>query len=157
MTKAEESKEMYFFDQGALIKRYLARESGVRKINEIFTSYAQVYTSGLAFGGAVSELRRMLENDHQAEMMIPLLLGDIKSGRLKVLETKPGPVQEEVNAIREIESKYSLKPLEIFHLAMTRLFLKEIRNEKEPVFVSTEKSHTELMKELGHPVLVIEE
>jgi len=154
--KAEESKTMYFFDKSVLLKRYLMRESGVRKINEIFTSYSQVYTSGLIFGEVVSELKRTLENE-KAEMILPLLLGDVKSGRLKVLETKPGPVQEEVNVIREIQGKYALKPLDVFQMAMTRLYLKEIQNEKAPVFVSSEKSHADLMRELGHQVLFIEE
>lgn len=155
-TKAEESKEMYFFDKGALLRRYLTRESGLRKINEIFTSYAQVYTSGLIFGEVVSELARTLENE-KAEMILPLLLGDVKSGRLRVLETKPGPVEEEVNAIRELGSKYPLKPLVLFEMAMTRLYLKQIQNDKAPIFVSTERTHIDMMRELGHQTLLIEE
>lgn len=153
--KAEESQQIYFFDRSVLLSRYQARENGVRKINEIFTSYAQIYTSGLIFGEVVCELKRTLEND-KAESILPLLLGDVKSGRLKVLETKPGPVQEEVNAIREIQSKHSLKPLEVFDLALTRLYLKEIQNGKAPVFVSTDKSSVNLMKELGCETLLIE-
>ncbi|GEM_PF-2825341 len=154
--KAEESKQKYFFDKSALLARYLARESGVRKINEIFTSYAQIYTSGLIFGEVVAELKKSLDGE-KAETILPLLLGDVKSGRLKVLETKPGPVDSEVAAIREIQAKFPAKPLDIFELAFTRLYLKELKNETVPVFVSVEKSRAELMKALGHETLVIEE
>jgi len=161
-SKAEESQQIYFFDRSALLRRYQTRENGVRKINEIFTSYAQIYTSGLIFGEVVSELKRTLAND-KAESILPLLLGDMKSGRLKVLETKPGPVQEEVNAIREVQLNWSgagpiveLKPLEVFDLALTRLYLKEIQNGKTPVFVSADRSSVNLMKELGCETLLIE-
>ncbi|MBI4972127.1 MAG: hypothetical protein HZC17_09930 [Candidatus Omnitrophica bacterium] len=154
--KVEESQQKYFFDRGALLRRYQARESGVRKINEIFTSYSQLYTSGLIFGEVIAELKRILEND-KAESILPLLLGDVKSGRLKILETKPGPVQEEVNAIRAVQSKLALKPLDVFDLALTRLYLKEIQDGKAPVFVSTDKSAAQTLKELGHETLLIEE
>ena len=153
--KAEESQQIYFFDRSALLSRYRARENGVRKISEIFTSYAQIYTSGLIFGEVVSELKRTLEND-KAESILPLLLGDVKSGRLKVLETKPGPVQEEVNAIKEVQSKHDLKPFEVFDLALTRLYLKDIQNGKAPVFVSADKPSINVMKELGCETLLIE-
>lgn len=152
--KAEESQQIYFFDRSALLSRYQARENGVRKINEIFTSYAQIYTSGLIFGEVVSELKRTLAGD-KAESILPLLLGDVKSGRLKVLETKPGPVQEEVGAIKEIQSKHSLKPFEVFDLALMRLNLKEIQNGKVPVFVSVDKTAVNVMKELGCEILLI--
>ena len=154
-TKEEESKQIYFFDVSTLLLRYQTRENGIRQINEIFTSYSQVYTSGLIFGEVVGELKRTL-NAESAEKMIPLLLGDVKSGRLRVLEIKPGSVEEEVAEIRQVQGRFPLKPLEIFHLAITRFFLKSLRGGKEPVFVSLEERYIDVIKELGHSTLLVE-
>ena len=153
-SKADESKQIYFFDDTALLTRYVTRENGVRQINEIFTSYSQIYTTGIIFGTVVGELGKVLDAE-KAEATVPLLLGDVKSGRLKVLETKPGPVDEAVKAIRLVQSKFQLAPLDVFHLALIHLHLREIQGEKPPVFVSQNKGRTDLMRELGHETLSV--
>ncbi|MBI4399100.1 MAG: PIN domain-containing protein [Candidatus Omnitrophica bacterium] len=155
--KAAESKQQYFFDTSALLTRYMARENGHRTINEIFTSYSQIYTSGIIFGEVLSRLTPRLSPD-KMESLIPLLIGDIKSGRLKILETRPGPVDQEAAALRAIQGTEGLGPLEVFELALIRLHLEELgkNGNQAPVFVSSEPKRSEILKSSGHETLMIE-